>query len=341
MTRFVLLVPALSLLLSADVIQLRDGSSLTGDITVSSARSVQVRIGGQTREIPIRDIDSIRFQSAAAALAPPNTTVAVAPPLSQPQPTAASQDAEDFTIRLDGCAKQATASVHCRFSAVNHRADRLLSFTNSYMVDSGGLEQRPRQARLGNGNQGVQAVYNTSIPGEVEFGGVTPDVERIAKLSLTFNTSGATGNSNFELAWRNVPLPASAAAPANPLPGAAPASSFFPKRPPNAILHTATGVLVDYGLGNKSGGFRIRQDGTQKNLEFSVGDSMRMNRHEVHCAVPPSPGFQPSKAACAYWPPEIVIGKTRVQVTYWSDKSAAQAGNVSDQIDSAPAVTSK
>jgi hypothetical protein len=323
-----LLLPAL---LTADTVKLHDGSSLTGDFVESTTQAIQIRTGGTLRTVPIREIDSISFQSADA---PMPTATSTRP--SVPGITLFSQDAEDYTVRLERCAKNGTAAVMCNFSAVNHRADRQLSMQSSYMVDSDGLQQNPQKQRLGTSAGVSAAVYNTPIPGEVQFGGVTPNVDRIAKLSLRFSSSGPSGNVAFEVVYRNVPLQAPGTAPpvlagSQSPPAAVPAASFFPKRPKNAILHASTGVILDYGMGNKSGSFSIKEDVTGKTISFYLGDGIALNGRTPACPFPPTDTFTPGPGTCSYWPPDIRLGHTRVKVIWWDAKYQGEAVKVSDQ----------
>jgi len=74
--------------------------------------------------------------------------------------------------------------------------------------------------------------------------------------------------------------------------------TFFPERPPKDVkLNSVKGILVDYGIGNKSGSFSIRIENA--NSRFFIGWPMRINEKLVTCSLPPFEGFTPD--------PEFVI----------------------------------
>jgi len=111
-------------------------------------------------------------------------------------------------------------------------------------------------------------------------------------------------------------------------------SSFLPPRPQNAVLHTSQGTLLDYGIGNKSGGFSVREKTTGKTLEFYVGWPIRIDGRIVTCSIAPKDSFKPDRQFCSDWPYQVRLGHTNVKVTYWNAKYDGKDVNVSDQIDS-------
>ena len=105
---------------------------------------------------------------------------------------------------------------------------------------------------------------------------------------------------------------------------AAPAqnSAFFPSRPAHARTHTATGVLMQYGIGNKEGHIVLR-DARGKTLDFYAGYPMHINGKLVQCAFPPQ---------CRDWPATLVVGKTNVTVRYWSVAHEGRPANVTNAL---------
>jgi hypothetical protein len=87
----------------------------------------------------------------------------------------------------------------------------------------------------------------------------------------------------------------------------------FPSRPPDAPAQKFTGVIVEYGLGNDTGGFVLTIGG--KSMDFYIGLPMRMNGAIVRCQDP-DPNIA-SPASCTDWPPSIVLGKSVVTATCW------------------------
>jgi hypothetical protein len=109
-------------------------------------------------------------------------------------------------------------------------------------------------------------------------------------------------------------------------------SSFFPARPPTAVLRVVQGTLLDYGVGNKSGGFSIKDRRTGKTLEFYVGWPIRIDGMIVKCSIAPTDSFKPNAKFCTDWPAGIRLGHTTVKVTYWIAEHDGERVNVSDQI---------
>src|SRR5471032_3243123 len=98
-------------------------------------------------------------------------------------------------------------------------------------------------------------------------------------------------------------------------PGIAPA--FFPVRPINADVRYRTGVLVQFGAGNKSGSVAIK-DESGRIFEYSIGRPIVVDGKRVHCASPPVDVRAYNPILCeSGWPASIAIGSIRVRVYYW------------------------
>jgi len=92
-------------------------------------------------------------------------------------------------------------------------------------------------------------------------------------------------------------------------------AGYFPPRPAGGKLTTFTGVLTQYGLGNGTGSFDLTIGATD--MTFMVGLPMKMNGKEVACEDP-----DPEEAGfvqCTDWPSAIVVDKSVVTATCWSD----------------------
>jgi len=108
--------------------------------------------------------------------------------------------------------------------------------------------------------------------------------------------------------------------------GIATAATFFPQEPANAQTHTATGILTEYGVGMDSGGFSI-QTSAGKTLNFAVGHNMMINGQLVQCTAP--------TYNCPNWPSTIVLGTSKVKVTYWDTVTdEGEPVKASSEIDS-------
>jgi hypothetical protein len=92
-------------------------------------------------------------------------------------------------------------------------------------------------------------------------------------------------------------------------------AGFFPSRPPGVPLQRFTGVIVEYGLGNDTGYFVLTIG--RKRMGFYVGLPMRMNGAIVLCQDPDLAVTSP--AACMDWPSSIVLGKSVVTATCWTE----------------------
>jgi len=113
--------------------------------------------------------------------------------------------------------------------------------------------------------------------------------------------------------------------------------SFFPTRPPHIEIHFRTGVLIEYGVGNKSGSATIR-DAAGRTYRYFLGSPLNINGRQIHCASPIVPGVRFDRFLCeSGWPVDVVIGVTRVRVYYWHAVSPrAQDVVVTDTINRVP-----
>jgi len=110
---------------------------------------------------------------------------------------------------------------------------------------------------------------------------------------------------------------------------------YFPARPTGVSLNKVVGTLLDYGIGNQSGSFTIREsDG--RVLEFYVGQAMRIGDKIVRCTVPPIKDFVPDPQLCADWPTNVKLGSTEVRVVYWRSEHEGETVSVSDEINPLP-----
>ncbi len=88
---------------------------------------------------------------------------------------------------------------------------------------------------------------------------------------------------------------------------------FFPSRPAATPLHTETGVLADYGVGNDTGGFTVRWGNVSH--VFILGFPLRLAGTLYRCL--PMPTRVHDDGICKKWPVNVVLGKSKVRVTYW------------------------
>ena len=82
---------------------------------------------------------------------------------------------------------------------------------------------------------------------------------------------------------------------------------FFPAPPAYAVMHTARGVLIDYGVGNAEGHLQLRS-GSQTR-DFYLAYPFSMNGKPIACTL---------ADGCEGWPRHLVVGKTPVTIRYWT-----------------------
>jgi len=97
-------------------------------------------------------------------------------------------------------------------------------------------------------------------------------------------------------------------------------------RPKHCIIHHETGVLTSYGLGNRYTVLSIRL-ANGKEEEFFMHAPNLINGKHWNCILPPISSV-PDEC-----PSGLVVGVTRVRVTYWYAKIQAERSKVSDEID--------
>jgi len=116
-----------------------------------------------------------------------------------------------------------------------------------------------------------------------------------------------------------------------------PAPSFFASRPHNAEIHYRSGVLTQFGAGNKSG-YAAISDTSGRKFGYFTGWPMYIDGKQTHCAVPPMRGQRIDPILCeGGWPADVVLGSTRVRVYYWHAVTPwGQHVAVTDEIDRAP-----
>jgi hypothetical protein len=109
-------------------------------------------------------------------------------------------------------------------------------------------------------------------------------------------------------------------------------AGYFPPRPPDIPLQFFTGVLSDYGLGNGTGGFALTIGA--KTMDFYIGLPMTMNGTIVLC-TDANPTLRES-GVCDDWPSAIIVGKSVVTATCWSDTTfnPGKSTLFCDEIDS-------
>jgi hypothetical protein len=110
-------------------------------------------------------------------------------------------------------------------------------------------------------------------------------------------------------------------------------AGYFPSRPNGVALRHFTGVISDdYGIGNGIGGFTLIIGANP--VWFYIGWPMQMNGKIVECHHPElkdQPGYD-----CVDWPTELVLGKSVVTATCWSDRrfDPGKSTLFCDEIDS-------
>jgi hypothetical protein len=133
------------------------------------------------------------------------------------------------------------------------------------------------------------------------------------------------------------PIPTDYVAPSTPYPVVSPSGlgeTFFePSAPPNVTFKTVIGVLVGYGFGMAGGGFAVQQDSTKTEFYFTGAYPVIIYGTAVYCrmktvSLPATPS-----PVCPDWPSKLVVGTTRVKVTYWTGTDQfGNAANLSNTI---------
>jgi len=94
------------------------------------------------------------------------------------------------------------------------------------------------------------------------------------------------------------------------------AQHFFPVRPKHVTTSEMSGILTEYGIGNGTGEFSIRNS-SGKRIDFFLAYPTYINGRVYACERPPAPNERFDSSQCRAWPKNVVIGSTKVRITYW------------------------
>jgi len=111
------------------------------------------------------------------------------------------------------------------------------------------------------------------------------------------------------------------------------ADSFFPSRPTGVQLYTVDGILADYAVGKSSGTLTLITAPGKVHREFYIGYPMKINGYIIKCVLPPKAGKPANPVYCKDWPSNLVLGQSKVRITFWKTKAGSFEAEVSDQID--------
>lgn len=92
--------------------------------------------------------------------------------------------------------------------------------------------------------------------------------------------------------------------------------SFFPSRPPHAVIRTYAGTIESFGFGTGRGELTIR-DARGRTISFALAYPYAIDGRTISCHRAPRPGYRPPRALCADWPASVVLGRSRVRVASW------------------------
>ena len=110
---------------------------------------------------------------------------------------------------------------------------------------------------------------------------------------------------------------------------------FFPRVPAHAKRYGMNGVLLAYGVGNDTGGLALRRnDGSR--VQFYLGWPHTFQGKRVTCKQVRVPAVSPDYTECRESLPGIVLGKSRVHVTYWKQPYNGALVNVAEDISRDP-----
>lgn len=107
--------------------------------------------------------------------------------------------------------------------------------------------------------------------------------------------------------------------------------AFFPARPHGVESLSTEGVLLDFNIGNISGGILLQQDG--KEIDFYTALGIKIDGKAIKCLVAPTETYHPDLKYCPDWPADIHLGKTQVKVAYWLTEYEDKKVKVADSID--------
>jgi hypothetical protein len=110
------------------------------------------------------------------------------------------------------------------------------------------------------------------------------------------------------------------------------ASADYPSRPAAVHLYYEDGRLVDYSLGKHGGDLAVLLPSGQRDLVY-IAYPNKINGHHYLCQTLPRVGEEkPAAILCSERPPNIVVGRTHVRVTYWWGTYLGQRAKISDEI---------
>jgi hypothetical protein len=105
--------------------------------------------------------------------------------------------------------------------------------------------------------------------------------------------------------------------------------SFFPTHPPNAINHIYRGVITHYGVGNGRGDLTI-VGRSGREISFAVSRPYRINGRTISCHQAPRANYRPPIMLCSDWPVNVILGRSKIDVTYWRSTENGSPVKVSD-----------
>jgi hypothetical protein len=109
----------------------------------------------------------------------------------------------------------------------------------------------------------------------------------------------------------------------------------YPTHPAGVHVYHETGVVTDVLLGNHNGGLRIRLPNGAFD-HFYIAQPNKVNGRHYFCQVFPRVGERfPNKNLCSERPP-IIVGETRVRVTWWWSSFENHRVKISDEMDTVP-----
>ena len=112
------------------------------------------------------------------------------------------------------------------------------------------------------------------------------------------------------------------------------AADFFPTRPIHATLKTVVGTLTSLNIGMTTGELIITNSSGSTSL--FVGHPLKINGIvNITCPIPPVGTNTPNPLGCpGGWPKQVVVGRSKVSVTYWTGVYNGEPVKITDQIDS-------
>jgi len=109
--------------------------------------------------------------------------------------------------------------------------------------------------------------------------------------------------------------------------------SFFPTRPPGAAVRVFAGTIEHFGIGTGRGDLTVAT--TNRRESFAMSYPYRIDGKEITCHQAPRPDYRPPPSLCVDWPQSIVLGRTKVRVSYWTTVEQGRSVKASDSLTSA------